>query len=59
MPGWFDITHLDSAGLAQMMKGRPFDPEGTKARVPCRLRQSNGVAVQSPEPWCSASGKTA
>lgn len=32
MPAWFDITHLDSAGLTQMMKGRPFDPEGTKVR---------------------------
>eukprot|EP00887_Chlorella_sp_A99_P006666 scaffold3.g6666.t1 len=29
MPGWFDITHLDARGLQDMMKGRPFDTEGT------------------------------
>lgn len=33
MPGWFDITHLDQTGLLNMMKGRPFDPEGVAAAV--------------------------
>ena len=33
MPAWFDITNLDSRGLQDMMKGRPFDPEGTQESV--------------------------
>ncbi|PSC76869.1 acyl-thioesterase 2 [Micractinium conductrix] len=33
MPGWFDISHLDQAGLQDMMKGKPFDPQGTAEAV--------------------------
>ncbi|KAL4459022.1 hypothetical protein ABPG75_013887 [Micractinium tetrahymenae] len=33
MPGWFDITHLDQSGLQDMMKGKPFDPQGVAESV--------------------------